>query len=1274
MGARMRAFDWGSTPLGPADTWPQSLKTTVRIVLTSRFAMWMAWGPDLTFFCNDAYLPTTGVKQDWVLGARSDQVWAEIWPDIGPLIDRVLTTGEATWDEQLLLYLERRGFSEETYHTFSYSPLADDQGRTAGMLCVVAEVTERVIGERQLAALRDLAARLSAASTRPEVTAAFEASLAADPTDLPFALVYLTEPDGGQAQLVSAHNLARDHRLAAARIRIEDPAATWPLGAALAEGLLAVAEVEAPLDGLHIRRWQAAPHNAWIAPIGATEGAQPLGYLVAGLNPHRPPDDDYRGFIELLTGQLAAAISRADEFEHERARAEALAELDRAKTAFFSNVSHEFRTPLTLMLGPLEDALADAASLPERQAGRIDTAHRNGLRLLRLVNTLLDFSRIESGRIEASFRPVDLSALTIELASTFRSAFARAGLSFEVDCPPLPEPVQVDRDMWEKIVLNLLSNAFKFTLSGGATLRLTGREGLAVLEVSDTGVGVPEHELPRLFERFHRVEGAAGRSFEGSGIGLALVDELVKLHGGTISATSRLGVGTTFRVELPLDGAHPPQTRIAAASAAASTSLRAEAFVDEALRWLPAPANPVQAATSDAQTASNDDARRQGRILLADDNADLRDYVRGLLEGRGYAVETAVDGQAALDSVRRRRPDLLLTDVMMPRLDGLGLLAAVRGDPALADLPVVMLSARAGEEAQVEGLDAGADDYLAKPFSARELLARVSANLEMARVRRETAEALRESEARLAVERERLATVLAKAPIGIAITDAQGAMTMLNERGAELIGTRHQPSGPQDFGVYGGFHPDGRPIAPDDYAMVRALRGERVERARMVYQRPAEAGGRIVLEADAVPIHDADGRLAGAVAVFDDADARDREEQALRRKVAEAVAAREAALAQLHEVAKLETLGQLTGGVAHDFNNLLTPIMGSLDMLRRRVDDERAQKHIAIALQAAERSRTLIQRLLAFARRQNLEARPVAVDALLEGMRDLIQRTLGSDIRLAVDTAADLPPVQIDPNQLELAILNLCVNAHDAMPDGGTLTLSARAETLDPEAAQALSATLAPGPYVRLDVTDTGAGMDQATLARAIEPFFTTKGQGRGTGLGLSMVHGLAAQSGGRFRLDSRPGAGTRATLWLPLARDAVRAPGAQALHSSTRAAPARVLLVDDEEIVRRVAAEMLEDLGYTVVEAGSSSEALRLVSAAPPVDIVVTDFQMPGGNGVELAKAVREIDPKLPVLLITGFAQDKAEATEDRTLPRLAKPFRQAEIADRVAALLGRG
>jgi PAS domain S-box-containing protein len=708
VGADLAKVDWEASPLGPPDGWPQSLRTAVSILLSSRFSMWMAWGPELTFFCNDAYRRNTlGRKYPWALGRPASAVWAEIWGDIGPRIDTVLRTGEATWDEALLLFLERSGYSEESYHTFSYSPLRDDDGALVGMLCVVSEETDRVIGERRMATLRDLGSDPSVARDQEEMLGFVSRQLDRNRRDLPFTLTYLFDEDG-TARLAASTGIDSRHPAAA-------PGA-WPTDR-VAAGEPVLIDI-GHWDGLPAGEWPDPPTRAFAVPL-LHQGGTPEGFLVAGLNRYRPFDDGYRGFVELTAGHVAAGVAGARSYQAQQRRAEELAELDRAKTAFFSNISHEFRTPLTLIMGPVEDLLAGAG---EETRADLEVIHRNGLRLGKLVNTLLDFSRIEAGRMQARFETADLSAATAELASVFRSAIERAGLTLEVDCPPMAEPVHLDRGMWEKVVLNLLSNALKFTFEGGIRVTARAGEGEAIVTVSDTGVGVAEDEMPRLFERFHRIENSRSRSNEGSGIGLALVRELVGLHGGTITAESAVGRGTTFTIRLPFGSAHlPPYAKNS------SGESHAESFLQEALRWLPAGAGPVpESAVAPGGGAA---------LLVADDNADMRDYLTRLLRSAGHRVTAVVDGQQALETARTITPDLIVSDVMMPRLDGLQLVAALRADPRTASTPVLLLSARAGQEASIEGLEAGADDYLVKPFSAAELLARVRANVELARLR-----------------------------------------------------------------------------------------------------------------------------------------------------------------------------------------------------------------------------------------------------------------------------------------------------------------------------------------------------------------------------------------------------------------------------------------------------------------------------------------------------------------------------------------------------------
>ena len=797
----MRAYDWKSSPLGSVDDWPQSLKTAVQILLSSRFSMWMAWGPELVFFYNDAYRKATlGEKHPWALGRAARDVWSEIWNEIGPRIQPVLDTGVATWDEGLLLFLERSGFSEETYHTFSYSPLKDDNGKVAGMLCVVAEETNRVLGERQLASLKRFASELGTAITEEEVRQIVVANCRANQQDLPFTLTYLVDENEQQAQLFCATGFDGHDPAAPSTIDLSS-SSIWPISAVLEANDSLVIDVKEVSHRLPRGLWELPANKVLLVPIARRGQKKAAGILIAGLSPYRILNSDYEGYIKLMAGQLAASLANANAYEQERRRTQALAEIDRAKTMFFSNVSHELRTPLTLMLGPLEDELARADSGTESKHS-LELIHRNGLRLLKLVNTLLQFSRVESGRLNSRFEPIDLAKVTAEYASAFHSAVERAGLRFVVDCRPLPEPVYIDREMWENIILNLLSNALKSTFQGEVAVTARAVEGGAQIAIRDTGTGIPEDEVPHLFERFRRVEGAHRRTHEGSGIGLALVHELVGLHGGAIDVETAVGCGTTFTVTVPFGHGHLPPERVATTEAV-RTGSSASAYINEALAWLPQFSNDGHgpAASLEAVNGQQSDPEMV-RVLLADDNRDMRDYLSQLLSKK-FKVEVAENGKIALQRALSHPPHLILTDVMMPEMDGFQLLAAVRQSDSLKDVPVIMLSARAGEESRIDGLGAGADDYLVKPFTARELMARVTAHVAMAKQRQVAAQRerellvatqternrLRESEARL-----KLATEVAK--LGVFVWDTvEDRGNWENDRMYEIFG-RTREEGP----------------------------------------------------------------------------------------------------------------------------------------------------------------------------------------------------------------------------------------------------------------------------------------------------------------------------------------------------------------------------------------------------------------------------------------------------------------------------------------------
>lgn len=816
MGHLMRLHDWSATPLGPIQGWPQSLKTSVNLMLNSQHPMWIGWGPEMTFLYNDAYISVLSLaKHPGSLGRPAREVWAELWDIVGPLADKVFTRGEPSFVNDMRLFMSRGEYFEETYYSFSYSPIYDDIGKVVGLFCPSTETTSKILHARRLRTLSELSSKALTQKSAAGACGSCMEIIGQNPDDVPFSLLYLLEKDEDMASLAGAsHESTALERVSPSVISLRESDLAlhlWPIHEVIESGQARFVS----LPEVDFARSQSghAVTEAIVLPVASPGQSQPVGVLIAGVNPTRKVDAEYRTFFSLIADQVGTAIQNARGAEQERKRQEALAEIGRAKAVFFSNVSHEFRTPLTLMLGPLEDLLSQSAALPPEQREQLNMAHRNSLRLLKLVNTLLDFSRAEAGRLQATYEPVNLATLTEDLVSVFRSAIERAGLKLSVKCDPLDQPVYVDREMWEKIVFNLLSNAFKFTFEGEIEVSLRRNGDAAELAVRDTGIGISESELPHIFERFHRVKGARGRTFEGSGIGLALVQELARMHGGTVSAKSELDRGSTFLVAISFGRDHLPADRVGALREMASTALRSDSFVEEALRWGPADNGvsagieisvlPVSAAAGSGQRGSSTQRRR---VLLADDNADMREYVKRLLAA-DYDVRAVSDGEDALAAARTEKPELVLTDAMMPKLDGLGFVRAMRSDASLKDIPVILLSARAGEESRLEGLEVGADDYLVKPFTAHELLSRVATHLKMADVRHRNlereAELLEEAE----LERKRLRLAQAAAHIGTWEWNPPGRILVLSPETMQIFGI--EPGDANHLGKWRSLvHPD----------------------------------------------------------------------------------------------------------------------------------------------------------------------------------------------------------------------------------------------------------------------------------------------------------------------------------------------------------------------------------------------------------------------------------------------------------------------------------
>ncbi|MET0794436.1 MAG: ATP-binding protein, partial [Polyangiaceae bacterium] len=1125
------------------------------------------------------------------------------------------------------------------------------------LFCVVIEETERVISDRRLALLRDFGAKLAHTKSALEVLAAAEECLTADSHDLPFSLVYLLDDAGKTMRQVSHSGFSGDHVNAPDVLSVA-AAEPWPISALLEDGALRI--IELPLGGSWpMGPWERQPTRAVLAVIDQPGEPQPAGVFIAGLNPHRPFDDSLRSFAELFVGQLAAGLSNAGAYEAAQRRAEALAQIDRAKTAFFSNVSHEFRTPLTLMLGPTEDALAS----PDRALSGVDleTVHRNELRLLKLVNGLLDFARIEAGRAQAAFQATDLRALTVDLSSTFRSAIERAGLEFRVECEELPEPFFIDHDLWEKIVLNLLSNALKFTFNGAIAVTLRWREGNAELQIADTGVGVAARELPRLFERFHRVEGTRARTHEGSGIGLALVHELVRLHGGTISVNSEVDRGTTFTISIPAGKAHLAEESISSERLTPTRSTHV-AFVEEALRWMPGP-------PSTGAVPSPDESGKFGaRILVADDNADMRDYITRLL-GSHWSVQAVSDGVEALEAVQRQAPDLILADVMMPRLDGFGLIRELRRQPSTATTPIILLSARAGEEATAEGLRAGAADYLVKPFAASALLIRIEAQLSAARLRstlRRTAES----------ERQRLEIIFRESPAAISILRGPDFVVELANplilkvwgKNADIIGQPFFDAVPEIRGQ--GFDELLRGVLATGvpYHGKEAL--ARLDRARNGTLHDA------YFNFVYAPLPGSDGAID---AVF--VHAYDVTEQVLARRNSEQLREAEHLARQDAEAAN-RLKDEFLATMSHELRTPLTAILGWASLLQRGDirDPEGVKRGLTTIERNARAQARLIEDVLDVSRiisgKLRLDGERVSLRAIASAALDVVRPAADARrVKLHIETDAhDQFQLIGDADRLQQIVWNLLSNAVKFTAPDGRVTLGIERV----------------GSLIRLSVRDSGAGIAPEHLPFIFERFrqvdsSTTRKHG-GLGLGLAIVRHLVELHGGTVSAQSE-GVGRGALFIVELPVRALRdTPSAPANESGAHAAwgateeiallpGIRILIVDDDEDSRSLLELALDRAGAQVSVADSAATAFAFL-AQHELDVLISDIGMPEEDGLSLMRRIRALPTlgELQAIALTAYAreEDIAQAHAAGFQRHVAKPTDVAALARIVAELAG--
>lgn len=1146
MGSLMRSMDWSLTSLGDSSTWPSGLRSALSICLGSGFPIGIYWGSELALLYNDAWSPIPGNKHPWALGRPAHEVWPEIWDTIGPLFHHVVTTGEATRSKDELLPMRRHGYTEECYFDYTFTPIRGEDGSVEGVFNAVIETTYRVINERRARTLQELIGNITTIRTEEEVYEAAARILGEAVLDIPFLMLYNAHrtEKGYEAQLLSFAGIspAEVPDMASIALGTEDTASAWPFNRVAALGhSLPVGDIDSRY-GIHPRSpWPEPCREALIVPLGPASG-NTTGFLVAGISPRRLLDKEYQNFIESVAAHVANAIANARAYAEERKRAEALAEVDRAKTIFFSNISHEFRTPLTLMLGPLEDILNHTGSaLPRHVVTNVEAAHRNAIRLLRLVNTLLDFSRIEAGRMQARYQPVDLASYTTDLAGSFRSVIEKAGMELQLQCYPLPQPVYVDVTMWEKIVLNLLSNAFKYTLRGRITVTLAEEDGNAVLRVQDTGVGIPAKELPHMFERFHRIQNVTGRTHEGTGIGLSLVHELVKLHQGRITIDSKEGEGSTFAVTIPLGRTHLPEAQIVETQAAGHSTEQSNPYVQEAVHLIESSSreNEQIAAVDDEQiaamddeqklspaTGSNDAVHKKFRIVVVDDNADMRSYFSHLLD-REYIVETASDGSIGLEKVRKLRPDLVISDIMMPVMDGVQLLHAIKNDPETAVIPVILLSARAGEEAKIEGYEAGADDYLVKPFSARELLARVRSQIRIARIRSATEIQLR--------------TLFSQAPVAIAIFHGPSfVIELANEKILELWGREaaevmYKPlfdalpeiQG-QEFGnILTSVYTTGEKYLTPEYR-IRLLRRGQQEEIYVSFILEALRDDTDTITSVMVVAHDVtDLVLARTLAQLSAVE--------LEKKVAERTSELRDSNRQLEK--SNYDLEQFAYIASHDLQEPLRKIQTFAELLRMNLhDNEATVRYFDKIDSSVKRMTTLIRDVLDYSRLSQTgeQYRDVSLNNILEQVRADFEIPISR--QQAVLQYEQLPSVRGLPMQLQQLFSNLISNSLKFSQQTPVIRIiAAPASAVEKEHHPELDPAL---DYIRLDFQDNGIGFEQQ-YARQIFTIFQRLNNRQaygGTGIGLAICKKIIENHRGAITAHSEPDKGTTFTMYLPSA------------------------------------------------------------------------------------------------------------------------------------------
>ncbi|KAJ3174897.1 hypothetical protein HK101_010805 [Irineochytrium annulatum] len=1199
-------------------------------------------------------------------------------------------------------------------------PIKDETGQFTGCAIFFNDVTNQRAKARRMDCAVDLTRHLAGASSLEDIWQVAFKSISAKTLaeDVYRAVIYRHNPDDAKVLTRvpftdSTMSPERFAWLAATpeRIELDAPAEVGVDDMATIAGIARAAWTQ---RSFQFRKLAGNDHSHLVGlPLGSSYN-KVQGVLIVESAPTIVFDQPYQNFLRLLKHEIAMALVDISSLLEAKQRGEALAQLDKAKTTFFTAISHELRTPLTLMLGPLEDCLSSSHLTPAMLTN-IQLAYTNTIRILKLIHNLLDYSRIQNGRMTASFRRVaNASDLTRSLASVFRSAVEKLGIKYIVEVEDVSEDCYLDRQMWEHITFNLIGNAVKFTKHGYIRCRLYSTATHLHLDVDDSGIGIPAEELPRLFEMFHRVEQPLHHSFEGTGIGLALTEELIKMHGGTIRVESQLHTGSAFHVAIPLGFEHLPKDRVfhdapesdgfiaglpvgGPAVVGTDTGPQApragsfnigKAFAEEADRIARDATEKGYADHSrvaDGNSPGTVPAEAATILFVVDDNSDMRKYLANVLSTR-WSVRSFENGSTALTEASHSPPDLIISDIMMPIMDGLELLRRLRLEERTREVPVILLSGRSGEEARVGGLEQGADDYLAKPFSMGELVARVATKLELSRKRTELERAVmvekneKDNQARKYL---RLATM---SPIGIVGTDMTGGVTFANETFrrqfdmteeelAELVGNT------ADVAT--------KCVAEEDCEMVFATLRKAIADATgysieyRVWQRYAKQT--IWVQQRTVVEYDGEGKPIGHLhCLMDATSSKMLEEEKVANLQREEAAQRKRADAAIEQRKQQEAFIDM---ICHEIRNPLNGIMNSNHFVAEVINEIQ---------QFYDKSGDPV---LADILRRGLECTD-AIKLCAEHQKTQRVNMEAKQIRATVEVSPRFAGrheewFQGDPTRLSQILINLLTNAvkFTEKVDVKTIRIVLDGVLIEddppapPRAAnrEALgiegdAAEEGLGTWkLAFSVIDSGIGMTEGEKTKLFQQFsqascktYTEYG---GSGLGLFICKRLVELMGGSIDVESEKGKGSTFKFEV-LARNVPAPPRSLSERRLTGSSnpkvdrPLRFLVVDDNEINRRVLVKHLKTIGHAFETACNGREAVEMVTARHyDLDMIFMDIEMPVMRGEEATRRIRELEkvgglPALPIVAVTGNGRREQvqHALESGMQNVLLKPFAKKE------------